>query len=90
MSQQLDNLRKQIDAVDEKILISIAERMSIVRKIGKYKKEQQLSAFDEKRQAQVLKTNLGKGEGLKLSKKFIKNLFRLIHQYSLEIQEGKL
>lgn len=87
MSQQLDSLRKQIDTLDEKILIAIAERISIVKKIGQYKNKQGIFAFDKKRWKQLLKSNLEKGEKLGLPKKFIKNLFHLIHEYSLEIQK---
>ncbi|MBU0999784.1 chorismate mutase [Patescibacteria group bacterium] len=87
MNQQLDDLRKQIDVLDEKILISIAKRVNIVRKIGKYKKERKLSVFDKKRWDQILKSNLEKGRKLNLSEEFIKNLLNLIHKYSLDIQE---
>ena len=87
MNDKLENWRKQIDAIDEKILNSVAKRMEIVRKIGKFKKDQKISAFDKKRWDQILKYNLKKGESVGLSKVFIKNLLRLIHTHSLKIQK---
>lgn len=83
----LEALRKQIDAIDERILTSLAKRMNVARKIGKFKKNQQISAFDKERWQDLLKSNVKKGETLGLSKAFIKNLLNLIHKYSLEIQE---
>ena len=86
---KLENWRKQIDDVDEKILNLLAKRISIVKKIGNYKKQNNLSALDEKRWDRVLKLTLSKAELLNLSKDFIKKLLTLIHKYSLKIQNEK-
>lgn len=88
MSKKLDNWRKQIDQLDEKVLNLLAKRTEIVRKIGKFKKEQNISAFDKNRWEQVLSANIKKGETLGLSKEFIRNLLHLIHKYCLKIQKG--
>lgn len=87
MNKKLESWRKQIDAIDEKILTALAKRAEIVRKIGKFKKEQKISVFDKKRWEQILKSNLKKGESLGLSKEFVKHLMNLIHTYSIEIQK---
>jgi len=84
---KIDILRKQIDIIDERILTSLAKRIEIVRKIGKFKKDQKISALDKERWEQILKSNLRKGESLGLSRKFVKNLLNLIHTYSIEIQK---
>lgn len=87
MNNQLENWRKQIDIIDERMLTSLAKRMEIVKKIGKFKKEHEISTFDKKRWQQILKANLKKGKVLGFSKEFVKNLLHLIHKYSLGIQE---
>lgn len=87
MNDKLENWRKQIDVIDERILTALAKRIKIVRKIGKFKKEQSISAFDKNRWEQVLNSNIKTGETLGLSKEFIKNLLHLIHKYSRQIQE---
>ena len=87
MSNKLEGWRKQIDALDKKILVLLAKRMSIAGRIGKFKKEQRISTLDKKRWEEILESSLKKGETLGLSKVFIKNLLHLIHKYSLEIQE---
>ena len=84
---KLENRRKQIDAIDKKILISLAKRMEIVGKIGKFKKDQKISAFDKKRWEQILKSGLKKGKSVGLGRDFVKNLINLIHKYSIEVQE---
>lgn len=89
MNDKLETLRKQIDDIDAKIITYLARRMSIVGKIGEFKKEQRISRFDKKRWEQVLKSNIKKGEALGLSKDLIKNLLHLIHKHSLVIQEKK-
>lgn len=86
---KLENWRKQIDNVDEKILNLLAERISIVKKIGNYKKQYNLSVLDEKRWNEVLNTALLKAGPLDLSKEFMKKLLTLIHKYSLKIQHEK-
>lgn len=84
---KLDDWRKQIDDLDEKILASLAKRISIVRKIGNFKKKSGLDLLDEKRWQEVLKSRLVKAESLNLSTDVIKKLYDLIHKYSLDIEK---
>lgn len=88
MNDNLENWRKKIDVLDEKILMLLAKRMNIARRIGKLKKEQNLSVLDKIRWEKVLTSNLRKGEELGLSKELINKLLNLIHKYSLEVQKG--
>lgn len=46
----LDELRKEIDAIDDTILQAFAERMSVVSQIGQLKKEQNLPILDVARE----------------------------------------
>lgn len=86
MSNKLVGWRKQIDTLDEKILVLLAKRMKISSEIGKFKKEQGISILDKKRWEEILESSLKKGKTIGLSKEFIKNFLYLIHKYSLEIQ----
>ncbi len=88
MNDKLENLRKQIDAVDEKIIVLLAKRVNLTKKIGKIKKEQGLPFIDRKRWDKVIDTSLSKAESLGLSKTFIKTLYSLIHKHSIIIQKG--
>ena len=89
MRDKLENWRKQIDILDQKILILFTKRMKIVEEIGKFKKSQGIAPLDEKRWRQVLESKLAKAKVLNLSKSFIKKLYDLVHKYSLEIEKQK-
>ena len=78
MTQTLDDLRKKIDLIDAKIISSLAERFQITNEVGKYKKEHNLAAQDNAREAaQFAKIEqLSKEAGL--NPEFMKKIFRLI------------
>lgn len=86
MNNKLENWRKQIDALDEELLHILGKRYHIVRQIGAYKKAKGIPPLDQKRWQAILKSRLSKAEFYNLSKDFIKKLYDLIHQYSLEIE----
>ncbi len=50
----LDELRKEIDAIDQKMMDLFKQRMDVSLKIGNYKKENNLSIYDEKRERELL------------------------------------
>lgn len=85
----LEDWRKQIDQLDEKILVLLARRIKIVKKIGQLKKEQNISVIDKNRWQNVLNHAILKSEELGLSKDFIKKVFNLIHKYSIKIQKER-
>ncbi len=86
MDKKLENLRKQIDDLDQDLLTLFAKRTNIVRKIGKLKKTHGIAPLDEKRWQKVLQGKLAKAESLNLSKDFIKKIYTLIHKYSLDLE----
>ncbi len=88
MNTKLENLRKQIDTVDEKILTLLSKRISIVRKIGKLKKENGIKLLDEKRWRQLLDSRLSKADSLDLPGTLIKEIYGFIHKYSLDIEKN--
>lgn len=89
MNEDLVNWRKKVDDLDEKILKLLATRISLVKKIGRFKKDRNLPALDEKRWGQMLNSHLEKNKSLGLSKRFIKDLLTLIHIHSIEIQNER-
>jgi len=83
----LDQLRKQIDELDDELLQVLSRRMQIVAQIGKQKKAHGIKPLDEDRMKNVLQLMLKRARILSLSEKFIEKLYALIHEYSLEIEE---
>lgn len=86
---ELEDLRKQIDALDHQILLLLARRIKIAQKTGEFKKKQNLPFLDAERWKKVLKTNLLRSGTFNLPAGFVKKLFTLIHEYSLEAQKGE-
>ena len=85
--QSLDGWRKQIDDVDLRLLELLVERMTISTHIGTYKADNKLPALDEKRWKEVLSSRNTIGTDLGLTSKLIEDVFDVIHQHSLSVQE---
>ena len=83
----LDDLRKDIDQLDEQIVELLAKRIVVVKKIGDFKKQNNLPVLDKNRFAKVLekveKTAIQQG----LSPDFVKELYEVIHKYSCEVEK---
>ncbi len=86
MDESLAELRKQIDAIDEKLLDILAARMSVVERIGKYKKVRGIPPLDEERWREVLASKLSRARSLNISEVLVENLYNLIHAHALEIE----
>lgn len=77
MNIKLNNFRKQIDEIDESIVVLLAKRMKIVKKIGRLKKKENLPALDQKRWQEIIKSKKG----------YIKKIWEIIHEESLKIED---
>jgi len=82
----LDELRDRINSIDERILVLVAERMSVAREIGQYKKENNMTILQVERWNDILKTRSQSGEMKELSADFVIKLCELIHEESIRHQ----
>jgi len=83
---KLELLRGRIDGIDNEIMETLAQRMSIVKEIGQYKKENKVTALQINRWAQIIEDRSGLAEKLSLDDTFVKSLFQLIHEDSVRQQ----
>jgi chorismate mutase len=83
---QLDMLRSRIDSLDNELLEILSSRVEIVKKIGQYKKENNVTALQIGRWAQIMEDRVKLGQKLNLNDTFIKILFQLIHEDSVRMQ----
>ena len=83
---KLEILRSRIDGIDYEILEILAQRMSIVKQIGLYKKENKVTALQINRWAQIMEDRGRLAEKLSLDDTFVKALFQLIHEDSVRQQ----
>lgn len=87
---QLDQLRKDIDLIDEEIIHVLASRMKVAREIGQYKKDHNLTILQSDRWVEVLQKFVDKGSSNKLSEDFITKVIKAIHDESISQQEDIL
>ena len=83
---QLEVLRNRIDALDKELLEVLSSRMDIVREIGRYKRENNVTALQINRWAQLMEDRTQLGKKLNLAEAFTKVLFQMIHEDSVRIQ----
>lgn len=84
--ENLQNLRHQIDDIDTEILRLLGDRMKITERIGEYKESNNIAILQPERWAAVLENALGNGERAGLTTQFIAELFKAIHQESINRQ----
>lgn len=82
----IDQLRAQIDIIDENILNALGARMKVSREIGEYKKNNNIAILQTSRWDGLLAKVVEKGKEYGLSEKFLKEVFNAIHDASVEIQ----
>lgn len=54
---KLEELRKEIDKIDSEMAILFEKRMEVVKKIIEYKKNNNISILDIKRESEIIKKN---------------------------------
>ena len=86
VQDSLAELRLQIDQVDNELLDILSKRMGVAKAIGQYKKENNVPILQPARWSKILEKSAKKGEGKGLSEDFIVQLFRAIHQESINQQ----
>ena len=82
----LNNLRKEIDVIDDELLNLIAKRMNISEKIGDFKKEHKVTVLQMDRWKSVMEDHINKGVNLGLNEESVKEIFEIIHKDSIERQ----
>lgn len=74
--------RKQVDNIDNEILILLKRRFQVVKKISKYKFENELPLEDLQRFDEKVRDLVSKAKEMDISVSFIKDLFDKIIQES--------
>jgi chorismate mutase len=83
---QLELLRNRIDALDRELLETLSARMEIARQIGQYKKDNNVTALQIGRFAELMEKRVKLGESLNLDPHFVQQLFQHIHEDSVRMQ----
>ncbi|MBZ0307359.1 MAG: chorismate mutase, partial [Anaerolineae bacterium] len=83
---RLDELRKQIDPINLKILELLNERATIASEIGQYQSQRQAAFYDPQREAQMLQV-LEQANNGPFSNETIRALFREIFRATMAMEE---
>ena len=82
----IDQLRAQIDVLDENLLWLLKSRMDVSRKIGQNKKEHNVAILQMTRWESLLADMVEKGRTYGLSEEAIRTIMNAIHDESVRVQ----
>ena len=84
---KLNNLRAQIDIIDNELIETLGKRMKISDGIGELKIQKNVAVLQSVRWNSILGAMILEGESKGLSEEFILKMFKAIHQESINHQE---
>jgi len=84
----LENLRAEIDELDSNILAALARRMEVSRRIGKFKKDNNIAIIHASRWEKVLNDVLEQAGKMNMDKDCVRAVFSAIHEASVREQEN--
>ncbi|PRO65409.1 bifunctional 3-deoxy-7-phosphoheptulonate synthase/chorismate mutase [Alkalicoccus urumqiensis] len=85
-NEQLEELRKQLDEVNDQLFDLITKRAELAQEVGRVKAAQGLNRFDPVRERKMLDALAAKNEG-PFETSTIQHIFKEIFKASLELQE---
>ncbi|MDR1373183.1 MAG: bifunctional 3-deoxy-7-phosphoheptulonate synthase/chorismate mutase type II [Dysgonamonadaceae bacterium] len=85
-TENLVQLRQQIDEIDADLLGILAKRMRISREIGQYKKEHNMPVLQTVRYDEILENRIGQAEKMGIGENFMKIMLEAIHEESIRQQ----
>ncbi len=83
---RLESFREIIDDIDYKLIDTLAERMDIVREIGKYKKEKNITILQADRWNEIIEDRLSRALPKGLSEDLLIEILQLVHKESIRHQ----
>jgi chorismate mutase len=85
-NEGIEQLRSQIDIIDENLLMALGSRMDVSRKIGEFKKVHNIAIVQASRWDSILSSMIEKGRDYGLDEAFITAVFTAIHDASVAEQ----
>jgi len=84
---KLQNLRKEINILDNQLIELLSDRMDVVENIGRVKKENNVAILQRSRWKEVIQGMIDLGNEHDLNSDFIEKIFKAIHQESIQHQK---
>ncbi|TAI46905.1 bifunctional 3-deoxy-7-phosphoheptulonate synthase/chorismate mutase type II [Flagellimonas allohymeniacidonis] len=86
-NSKINNLRTQIDVIDNQLIDTLGKRMKVSDEIGQLKKKRNVAVLQTNRWNAILGNMILEGEQRGLSEEFVLRMFKAIHQESINHQE---
>ena len=83
---EIEELRKKINILDDQLITVLEQRIRIVEKIGKLKKDNGITILQRERWKKILSEAIKKASKKNISTSFINKIFKLIHQEAIAVQ----
>ncbi len=85
-TEDIRQLRHQIDELDNQLMDLLAKRMRVCREIGQYKKEHNMTVLQTNRYSEILEKRGAQGASCGLSAESVAKIFEEIHEESVRQQ----
>lgn len=85
-TEEITDLRKQIDELDDQLVELLAKRMRVCREIGQYKKEHNMTVLQTARYGEILDKRGRQGAQCGMSAEFAVRIFEAVHEESVRQQ----
>lgn len=85
-TENLSELRRQIDELDNRLLELLSQRMRVSREIGQYKKEHSMQILQTSRYDEILNKRIAQAQELGMSGELMKEVLQAIHEESVQQQ----
>jgi chorismate mutase len=85
-TEDLSDLRRQIDELDDQLLELLAKRMRVSCEIGTFKKEHNMTVVQTNRYDEILSTRLAQAETMDIDTDFMRIILEAIHEESVRRQ----
>ena len=85
-TESIQQLRKQIDDLDNQLMEILSKRMAVCREIGHYKKEHNMTVLQASRYNEILEKRGVQGTLTGMGAEFVAKVFESIHEESVRQQ----
>ena len=85
-TEDIRELRKQIDELDNQLMDLLAKRMRVCREIGQFKKEHNMTVLQPARYGEILDKRGAQGSLCGMGADFVKKVFESVHEESVRQQ----
>jgi len=88
MNHNLEDLRVSIDTIDSAVLLLLAERFHLTKKVGELKRDNNLPAIDKARERRQFVNLKRRAQAAQLDTLFVEKMWRLIIDTVVEKHKG--